>query len=162
MNSIINSMKKIILVLTMLGVTLNGAAQSSVEEQANRIGLPGNWKMSNIVLYENGNSEVMEQDVATYYIIKKDGTAQYTKKGKLANARWTLKGDNFHFWSVDKVNDPEGTDWLYQVLMVTPEKLVFKIEDDPDNYLIITFRKYNGSLQAIGVLPKNTRTTKRK
>ena len=148
MNSIINSMKKLFFILSMLGVTLYGAAQSSVEEQANRIGLPGNWKMSNIVLYENGNSEVMEQDVATYYIIKKDGTAQYTKKGKLANARWTLKGNKFHFWSVDKVNDPEGTDWLY--------------EDDPDNYLIITFRKYNGSLQAIGKSPKNIRTTKRK
>jgi hypothetical protein len=141
--------KLTIMLIAMFGMALQGKAQSSVEEQANRIGLPGFWKMVHVTVCQNGETESYEQDGSIFYIIKKDGTAQYaTTNHKIANARWTLKGDSFHFWGNDKLNDPNGTDYTYKVVMVTPEKMVLKLEDDEMNYLYVTFRKSNSSLQS--------------
>lgn len=50
----------------------------------------------------------------------------------------------------DKLNDPDGIDYSFQLVMVTPEKMVLKIEEDEDNYVFTEFRKAKGTLKQIG------------
>ena len=63
--------KLTIMLIAMFGMALQGKAQSSVEEQANRIGLPGFWKMVHVTVCQNGETESYEQDGSIFYIIKK-------------------------------------------------------------------------------------------
>lgn len=144
-------MKKKILLLFIVvaGVTLNVVAQS-VSESADRIGLVGFWKMMEVSGRSEGQEYSQQMDGTNFYIFNNNGTCQYsTKAHKIANAKWTLNSKNLHVWGKDTTNDPDGIDYLFTLVMVTPQKLVVKLGDD-DEYIYITFRKTNATLKSVG------------
>lgn len=145
-------MKRILFILmVLLGVTMQGMAQSSTADAANRIGLVGTWKQVRMYGKIDGELFSHEKNGSCLYIFKNNGTAQYTtNEMRIANAKWTLNGKELHIWGNDTVNDPNGIDYTFVLVMVTPDKLVLKMEGDEDNYAFTEFRKANGSLRPIG------------
>ena len=143
--------KLLILLLVILGMAGHSMAQTSSSDAANRIGIVGSWKKMLFYGRTDGKQFNYELDGTSLYIINSNGTAQYTtNKNKIANAKWTLTDKVFHIWGADKLNDPEGIDYSFILVMVTPEKLVLKMEEDEDNYVFTEFRKSKGTLKQIG------------
>lgn len=148
------SMKNLFVVFAMLGMTLQGIAQS-MEEQADRIGLIGFWQMTDMHGKINGEEFYDEIKDTRFYIFKQDGTVQYnTTAGKIATARWTLKGKTLHVFGKDRNNNPEGIDYTFTLRMVTPEKLVIMLGDYDSSYAINTYRKSNSTLRSIGTVTR--------
>ncbi len=143
-------MKKILfLFIAVVGVVLSAVAQS-VSESADRIGIVGFWKMMEVNGRSEGQDFSQQMDGTDFYIFKNNGTCQYsTKAHKIANAKWTLKGKDIHVWGKDTANDPEGIDYSFTLVMVTPQKLVVKLGDN-EEYIYITFRKTNATLKSVG------------
>ena len=137
------------MLVTMLGLALQGRAQSN-SEQADRIGIVGFWKMMEMGGRSGGEDFYQELDGSNFYIFKSNGTCQYsTKEHKIADAKWTLKGKELHVWGNDTINDPDGIDYTFTLIMVTPEKLNVRLGDGED-YVGITFRKSNATLKQVG------------
>ena len=139
--------ERIILIVALLTITLQGMTQSA-SDQANRIGIIGFWKMMEMSGKSEGQEFVHELDGSNFYIFKNNGTCQYSKAKKIADARWTLKGKQLHVWGKDTANDPEGIDHTFTLVMVTPEQLVLKLGDG-DEYVYITFHKSNATLKQV-------------
>ena len=145
----------------MVGISLQSKAQS-VEEQADRIGLVGFWKMTEMYGRSNGEKFHNDLDGTNFYMFKSNGTCQYsTNDRKIANAKWTLKGKVLHMWGNDTANDPEGIDYTFKLVMVTPEKLVLMLGDD-EEYVYTDFRKANVKMQSIGKPTKKQNTRSKK
>lgn len=153
--------KLLLLLFAMSVMTMQTHAQS-VEEQADHIGIVGFWKMIEMSGRSSGEEFTQEMDGSSFYVFKKDGSAQYsTSDKKIANARWTLKEKSFHVYGNDKVNDPDGIDYTFTLVMVTPEKLVLKLGDDKE-FANITFRKSNATLKPVGNTTKKRTQIRRK
>lgn len=147
-----NNMKKriILLLLTVFCVTLHVQAQS-VEEQADRIGLVGFWKMMRMNGKSKGKLFSHDLDGKKFYIFKNDGTCQYaTNAGRIAKANWKLQGKELSIQGNDRLNDPDGgINYTFKLVMVTPEKLVLKLGGE-EEYVFTTFIKSNATLTPIG------------
>lgn len=153
---------KLFLLFVAFTVITTQAIAQSVEEQANRIGLVGFWKMTEMSGFSEGEKFSQELDGSNFYIFKNDGTCQYTKnERKIAIAKWTLKGDELHIWGNDIANDPDGIDYTFTLVMVTPQKLVLKLGDD-EEYVYTTFRKSNATLKPVGSSTKKRTQTRKK
>ncbi len=153
--------KFLFLLIAMVGMTLQSRAQS-VSEQADRIGMVGFWKMMEMYGRADGEKFHNELDGSNFYIFKSNGTCQYsTKDRKIANAKWTLKDKVLHMWGKDTANDPNGIDYSFKLVMVTPEKLVLKLGDD-EEYIYTEFRKSNATLKSVGNSTKKRTQTRRK
>lgn len=139
--------KRLLLMVVLFAITLQGMAQSATE-QANRIGLIGFWRMTEMSGKSGGQEFVHELDGSNFYIFKNNGTCQYTKGKRIADARWTLKGKQLHMWGKDTANDPEGIDHTFILVMVTPETLVLKLGDG-DEYVYTTFSKSKATLKQV-------------
>ena len=148
--------KRIILLLfAVLSLTVNGLAQS-VEEQADRIGLVGFWKMMRMNGKSKGKLFSHDLDGKKFYIFKNDGTCQYaTNVGRIAKANWKLKGKELTIQGNDLLNDPEGINYAFTLVMVTPEKLVLKLGGN-EEYVYTTFAKSNAKLTPIGIMATAT------
>ena len=133
--------------IALFAIALQGMAQSA-SEQANRIGLIGFWKMMEMSGKSGGQEFVHQLDGSNFYIFKNNGTCQYSKGNKIADARWTLKGKQLHMWGKDTANDPEGIDHTFTLIMATPETLVLKLGDG-DEYVYTTFSKSNATLKQV-------------
>lgn len=152
----------LIMLVAMVGMTLQSKAQS-VEEQADRIGLVGYWKMTEMYGLSNGEKFHNELDGSNFYIFKSNGSCQYsTNDHKIANAKWTLKDKMLHMWGNDTANDPDGIDYTFKLVMVTPEKLVLMLGDD-EEYVYTDFRKANVTMRSVGKTTKRqSQNTKRR
>lgn len=149
------------LLVAMVGMTLQSRAQST-SEAADRIGMVGFWKMMEMNGCSDGENFSQELDGSNFYIFKNNGICQYsTSKQKIANGKWTLKGKELHVWGNDKVNDPDGIDYTFTLVMVTPEKLVLKLGDD-EEYIYTEFRKSNATLKSVGNSTKKRTQIRRK
>lgn len=143
-------MKKSFLFVIMFGLVRVGILAQSASEMADQIGMPGFWKMISMHGESNGEHFVHDLDGSSFYYLKGDGSALYsTNANKIAKAHWTLKGKTFHLWGNDTVNDPDGIDYVFKLVMVTPEKLVLKMGDG-EEYVFTEFRKSNSTLTPVG------------
>lgn len=142
-------MKKFILLVVILsGTVLQGFSQST-SEKADRIGLIGFWRMMQMNGHSEGEDFSQELDGSRFYIFKDNGICQYsTSDRKIADAKWTLKGKELHIWGKDTANDPDGIDYTFELVMVTPQKLILKLSGG-ESYVYSTFRKANASLKQI-------------
>lgn len=143
--------KRIFLFLfAVLGTVVHGVAQS-VEEQADRIGLVGFWKMMRMNGKSKGKLFSHDLDGKKFYIFKNDGTCQYaTNAGRIAKANWKLREKELTIQGNDRLNDPDGgINYTFTLTMVTPEKLVLKLGGDKE-YVYTTFIKTNATLTPIG------------
>ena len=152
--------RKLLLTVAMFTIALQVAAQSA-SEAADRIGLVGFWKMMEMSGKSEGQEFSQELDGSNFYIFKNNGTCQYsTSEKKIADAKWTLKGKELHIWGKDAANAPDGIDYTFTLVMVTPQKLVVKLGDD-DEYVFTTFRKANATLKQVGGSKKKRSTGRR-
>lgn len=143
-------MKKLLLLtFALLAVVVQGMAQS-VMEQADRIGLIGFWRIMSMHGQSEGKAFSHDLDGKQFYIFKNDGTCQYTTNiGRIAKAKWKLKGKELSVQGNDTINDTKCVDYTFKLVMVTPEKLVLKLGDD-EEYVYTTFLKSNATLTPIG------------
>lgn len=149
------------LLVAMVGMTLQGMAQSA-SEQADRIGLVGFWKMMEMYGRAGGEKFHDEIDGLRFYIFKSNGTCQYsTKDNKIADAKWTLRNKELHMWGNDTANDPNGIDFTFKLVMVTPEKLVLKLGND-EEYVYSEFKKTNATMKSVGKTTRKQSQKKRK
>lgn len=149
------------LLIAMIGMILQGKGQS-VAETADRIGMVGFWKMMEMHGRSDGENISQNLDGSNFFIFNKNGTCQYsTNERKIANGKWTLKGKELHIWGNDKVNDPDGIDYTFELVMVTPEELVVKLGDD-EEYIYTTFHKSKATLKPVGSSTKKRSQTRRR
>lgn len=142
-------MKKFYLFILLIGISFQVMAQST-SEKADRIGLIGFWRMMEMSGRSEGESFSQELDGSRFYIFKNNGMCQYsTSNRKIADAKWTLKGKELHIWGQDTANNPDGIDYTFELVMVTPQKLVLKLCGG-DAYVYSTFRKANATLKPVG------------
>ena len=80
---------------------------------------------------------------------------------KIAKAKWTLNGKTFHLWGNDTVNDPDGIDYTFTLVMVTPQKLVLKMGEG-EEYVYSEFRKSNSTLKPVGTTTKKKTNVRRR
>ena len=155
-------MKKILMVaFALLLLSIQGRAQSS-SEMADRIGMPGFWKMVSMYGMSQGERFNQDLDGSSFYYLKGDGTALYsTNDNKIAKAKWTLNGKTFHLWGNDTVNDPDGIDYTFTLVMVTPQKLVLKMGEG-EEYVYSEFRKSNSTLKPVGTTTKKKTNVRRR
>lgn len=152
--------RKLLLIVAIFTIALQVAAQSA-SEAADRIGLVGFWKMTEMSGKSEGQEFSQELDGSNFYIFKNNGTCQYsTNEKKIADAKWTLNGKELHIWGKDAANAPDGIDYHFTLVMVTPQKLVVKLGDD-DEYVYTTFRKANATLKQVGGSKKKRSTGRR-
>lgn len=152
--------KLFLLIVALFAIALQMVAQSAAEA-ADRIGIVGFWKMVEMSGKSEGQEFSQKLDGSSFYIFKNNGTCQYsTSSMKIADAKWTLKGKELHIWGKDAANDPDGIDYHFTLVMVTPEKLVVKLGDD-DEYVYTTFRKANATLKQVGGSKKKRSTGRR-
>lgn len=149
------------LVFALVLLSIQGRAQSS-SEMADRIGMPGFWKMVSMYGMSQGERFNQDLDGSSFYYLKGDGTALYsTNDNKIAKAKWTLNGKTFHLWGNDTVNDPAGIDYTFTLVMVTPQKLVLKMGDG-EEYVYSEFRKSNSTLKTVGTTTKKKTNVRRR
>lgn len=144
----VTNMKKICLFVLLIGMSFHVMAQST-SEKADRIGLIGFWRMMQMNGQSEGEDFSQELDGSRFYIFQNNGVCQYsTSDRKIANAKWTLKGKELRVWGDDTVNDPDGIDYTFELVMVTPQKLVLKLSGG-EAYVYSTFRKANATLKQV-------------
>lgn len=157
-----NIMKQLLVTLVVLfAISMQCKAQSA-SDMADQIGIPGFWKMMSMSGKAEGEEFQQDLDGSSFYNFKADGTMLYTTSDdKIAKAKWTLKNKVLHVWGKDALNNPDGIDYTFKLVMVTPEKLVLKMGED-DEYVYTTFRKSNSTLKPVGKVIKRKTTPKRK
>lgn len=149
------------LTFVLVLLSIQGRAQSS-SEMADRIGIPGFWKMVSMYGMSQGERFNQDLDGSSFYYFEGDGTALYsTNDNKVAKAKWTLNGKTLHLWGNDAVNDPDGIDYTFTLVMVTPQKLVLKMGED-EEYVYTEFRKSNSTLKPAGTTTKKKTNVRRR
>ena len=133
----------ILLLLTVLGMSLHGEAQS-VEEQADRIGLVGFWKMMRMNGKSKGKLFSHDLDGKKFYIFKNDGTCQYaTNAGRIAKASWRLRGKKLTIQGNDRLNDltypRQNAEAAYRLACYyeIPNAIFMRNEEKAREYLLI-------------------------
>ena len=149
-------MKKKILLLLVAIIKMLSLCMAQVYND--RDALIGTWKMASVFSCIDGKKDFVETDGSMLYIFNKDGTMLYTTNDyKIAKAKWTLKDKELHIVGNDKVNDPEGCDDTFSIIMITSQKLELKASDDNGNYIYVTYHKSKGNLKPISGTIKKTR-----
>ena len=64
-------------------------------------------------------------------------------------------------WGNDTVNDPDGIDYTFTLVMVTPQKLVLKMGEG-EEYVYSEFRKSNSTLKPVGTTTKKKTNVRRR
>ena len=154
-------MKKFLFFALLMSIAFQVMAQST-SEAADRIGIIGFWRMMEMSGRSEGEDFSEELDGSRFYIFKDNGLCQYsTSNRKIADAKWTLKGKELHVWGNDNINDPDGIDYTFELVMVTPQKLVLKLSGG-EAYVYSTFRKSNAILKPVGSSTKKRNQTRKK
>lgn len=142
--------RRLFLIIAMAVIALQVMAQSTTADAADQIGIIGFWKMMKMSGRSDGEDFSRELDGSDFYIFKNNGMCQYTtSERKIADAKWTLKGDVLHIWGKDAANNPNGIDYTFELIMVTSQKLILRLGGD-EEYIYVTFRKANASLKQVG------------
>lgn len=153
--------KLFIILIAVIATVLQSKAQMSASAAADQIGIIGSWRMVQMYGCTKGEKFNNEIDNGRIYIFKKGGAALYTtNQMTIANAKWSLNGKTLKLVGKDTVNDPKGIDYEFELVMVTPQKLVLKMEAG-DDYIYSEFRKTSAKLAPVGSSTTTVQPSKR-